>query len=164
MRMTLDPMRVAMAYSVYSSSPVNAVAEPALDAVTHRANWPLIGRLISNPGVFHSPQLLPAVNGTGCDHQEVVAVRPVIAAADVPPAVDTAVSSDAFAIPESWSGVTGFPPAFVPVTVLMENTTDAFAGNVIAPITPQRTAEMLISEFADDEMNRIGVVVATVTV
>src|SRR6266581_8388205 len=123
-----------------------------------------MGRLISKPGVFHSPQLLPAVNGSGSDHHDVVAVSPVIGAAPVPPAVDTAVTSDAFAIPDSCSGVTALPPAFVPVTVLMENTTDAFDGNAAAPRTPQRTAEMFRSEFADVEMNRIGVVAVVVTV
>src|SRR5712691_11247058 len=123
-----------------------------------------MGRLISYEGVTHSPQFDPAVNGTGCDHHDVVAVRPVIAAAAVPPADDTAVTSDAFAIPDSCSGVTAFPPAFVPVTVLIENTTDAFDGNAAAPSTPQRMAAMFRSEFADVEMNRIGVVVVVVTV
>src|SRR6266702_3431049 len=151
-------------HSVYSSSPVNVVAVPADDAVTHSANWPEMGRLISKPGVFHSPQLLPAVNGSGSDHHDVVAVRPVIAAAAVPPADDTAVTSDALAIPDSCSGVTAFPPAFVPVTVLMLNTTEAFAGNAAAPSTPHRTAEMLMSEFAELLTNRIGVVVVVVTV
>src|SRR5260370_28561665 len=120
-------------------SPVNVVAVPADDAETHSANCPEMGRLISKPGVFHSPQSDPAVNGTGCDHHDVVAVRPVIAAADVPPAVDTAVSSDAFAIPDSCSGVTAFPPAFVPVTVLMLHTTAALAGNAAPPTTPHPT-------------------------
>src|SRR5260370_15761398 len=99
-------------------SPVNVVAVPADDAETHSANCPEMGRLISKPGVFHSPQSDPAVNGTGCDHHDVVAVRPVIAAAPVPPAVDTAVSSDAFAIPDSCSGATALPPAVVPVTAV----------------------------------------------
>ena len=133
-------------HSVYSISPVNVVAVPAEEAVTHRANAP------------------DTVNGTTCDHQDVVAVRPVIAAGAEPPPVDTAVTRDAFAIPDSCSGVTAEPPAFVPVTVLMENTIDAFDGNDAAPITPQRTAEMLMSEFADVEMYRIGVDVVVVTV
>src|SRR5215468_4195654 len=98
------------------------------------------------------------------DHQDVVAVRPVIGAADVPPAVDTAVTNDALAIPDSCNGVTAFPPAFVPVTVLMENTIDAFDGNDAAPSTPIRTQEMLMSEFADVDTNRIGVVEVVVTV
>src|SRR6516165_2207019 len=123
-----------------------------------------MGRFTSNDGVTHSPQFAPAVNGTGCDHQDVVAVRPVIAAADVPPAVDTAVTSDALAMPDSCSGVTAFPPALVPVTVLMLNTTEAFDGNDAAPRTPHRTAEMLMSEFADVFTNRIGVVDVVVTV
>jgi hypothetical protein len=104
------------------------------------------------------------VNGTGIDHHDVVAVSPVIAAALVPPAVDTAVTRDAFAIPDNCSGVTALPPAFVPVTVLIENTIDAFDGNDAAPSTPTRTQEMFRSEFADDETYKIGVVDVVVTV
>src|SRR5215475_11112597 len=100
-----------MAYSVYSTSPKNVVPVPAELAVTHSANWPLTGRLISNDGVFHSPQLLPAVNGTTSAHHSVVAVSPLIAAADVPPAVDQ-VARVAFAIPDSCVTVTACPPAF----------------------------------------------------
>jgi hypothetical protein len=145
-------------HSENSISQLNVVEVPADEHVTKTANEVVMGMLISKPGVYHSPQLEPAVNGICCDHMsklELPMAVVVIAAAPEPPA-DRNVVLAARAMPESCEATTAVPPPAVPTTLAIEKDTEALDGKAAAPITPQRMAEMLQSQGLTVSPARIG--------